>query len=118
MKIDDTAFGSITIDKTLYQHDVLIRQSGQVEERQKRLSREQYGTSHLLSLEEAQFIYENNGKLLIIGTGQSGNLKLSPSAEVFFAQHDIKVVTEPTPRAIVVFNEMPDPKIGLFHVTN
>jgi len=117
MKIDGTEFGSITIDKVLYPHDVLIRQSGVVEKRKKKLSKELYGTSHILSLAEAEFVYQEGCRLLIVGTGQSGNLELSPEAADFFARHDCRVLAEPTPRAIVRFNETHAPKIGLFHVT-
>lgn len=117
MKIDGTEFGSITIDKVLYPHDVLIRQSGDIEKRKKKLSKELYGTSHVMSLAEAEFIYEKGSKLLIVGTGQSGNLELSPEAAEFFTRHDCKVVAEPTPRAIVRFNETQGPKAALFHVT-
>lgn len=117
MKIDGTEFGSITIDKVVYHHDVLIRQSGEIEKRKKRLSKELYGTSHILSLQEAEFIYQKGSRLLVIGTGQSGNLGLSPEAKAFFARHDCKVVAEPTPRAIAIFNESNGDKIALFHVT-
>jgi len=53
MKIDSTEFGSITIDGTLYSHDILIRLSGEVVKRKKKLSKKYYGTSHTISLEEA-----------------------------------------------------------------
>jgi len=117
MKIDGTEFGSITIDKEVYRHDVLIRQTGEIVKRKKKLSKELYGTSHILSLAEAEFIYQKGDKLFIIGTGQSGNLKLSPEAAAYFARHDCRIVAEPTPRAIAIFNEAHGPKIGLFHVT-
>jgi len=42
MQIDRTQFGSITIDGKNYEHDVVIRLSGKVEKRQKKLSKEQY----------------------------------------------------------------------------
>ena len=117
MKIDSTEFGSITIDGVLYPHDVLIRESGEIKKRKKKLSKEQYGTSHIMSLAEAEYIYEKGSRLLIVGTGQSGNLNLSPEAAGFFARHDCRVLAEPTPRALVKFNETRGPKIGVFHVT-
>jgi hypothetical protein len=36
MKIESTTFGAITIDGTTYQHDVVIRLSGEVVERKKK----------------------------------------------------------------------------------
>ncbi len=47
MRIDATEFGAITIDAKSYEHDVIIRLSGKVEKRRKRLSKEKYGTSHI-----------------------------------------------------------------------
>src|ERR1700756_2645862 len=104
MKIDGTEFGSITIDGETYPHDVLIRLSGEIRKRKKKLSKKEYGTSHIVSLEEAEFVYEKGSTLLIVGTGQSGNLRLSPEAAAFFAQKGCAVIAEPTPRAIVEFN--------------
>lgn len=117
MKIDGTEFGSITIDGETYPHDVLIRLSGEVRKRKKKLSKKYYGTSHIVSLEEAEFVYEKGSDLLIVGTGQNGNLRLSPEAAAFFADKGCKVLAEPTPRAIVTFNRTKGDKAALFHVT-
>ena len=80
MKIDSTTFGSITIDGTTYEHDVLIPLSGKVVKRKKKLSKKYYGTSHIISLEEAEFVYEKGCDTLVLGAGQYGNVKLSPDA--------------------------------------
>jgi hypothetical protein len=117
MKIDGTEFGSITIDGETYAHDVLISLSGKIRKRKKKLSKKYYGTSHVMSLEEAEFIYEKGCRLLIVGTGQSGNLRLSPEAADFFAGKECAVLAEPTPRAITLFNRTKGHKTGLFHVT-
>jgi hypothetical protein len=69
-----------------------------------------------MSLEEAEFVYEKGCRLLIVGTGQNGNLRLSPEAADFFADKGCAVVTEPTQRAIAVFNRANEDRIGLFHV--
>lgn len=117
MKINATEFGSITIDNENYPYDILIRLSGEIRKRKKKLSKKQYGTSHIVSLEEAEFIFEKGSNLLVVGTGQNGNLHLSPEAAQFFAHKDCKVLEEPTPQAIVTFNHATGHKIGLFHVT-
>jgi hypothetical protein len=117
MKIDGTEFGSITIDGETYPHDVLVRLSGKVRKRKKKLSKRHYGTSHIMSLEEAEFIYEKGCRLLIVGTGQNDTLRLSPEAAEFFAEKGCEVLAEPTPRAIALFNEAKGSRIGLFHVT-
>jgi hypothetical protein len=49
MDIEGTTFGTITIDGKTYEHDVIIRLSGEVVKRKKKLSKKYYGTSHVLS---------------------------------------------------------------------
>src|SRR5215471_3109182 len=70
MKIDSTQFGSITIDGETYRHDVVVRLSGKVEKRKKKLSKKIFGTSHVMSRPEAEFVYEKGSDLLVLGTGQ------------------------------------------------
>jgi hypothetical protein len=43
MEIEGTRFGSITIDRKTYEHDVVIRLSGEVIKRKKKLSKKYYG---------------------------------------------------------------------------
>ena len=117
MEIERTKFGSITIDRKTYEHDVVIRLSGEVIKRKKKLSKKYYGTSHVLSKDEAKFVFEKGCEQFIIGSGQIGNVHLSPEAEGYFAKKGCKVLLQPTPEAIRVFNKSQAKKIGLFHVT-
>ena len=117
MQIDNTAFGKITIDGKTYEHDVIVRLSGEVVKRKKKLSKKLYGTSHVVSKDEAKFVFEKGCRRLILGSGQEGNVRLSPEAEAYFAKKQCEVVIEPTPQAIRAFNEAQGKKIGLFHVT-
>jgi ParB/RepB/Spo0J family partition protein len=57
--IEDTKFGTITIDGKTYEHDVVIRLSGEVVKRKKKLSKKYYGTSHMLSKDEAKFVHSS-----------------------------------------------------------
>ena len=43
MKIENATFGTITIDGKTYEHDVLIRLSGEVVKRKKKLSKKHVG---------------------------------------------------------------------------
>ena len=70
MEIEGTKFGSITIDRKTYEHDVVIRLSGEVIKRKKKLSKKYYGTSHVLSKDEAKFVFEKGCEQFIIGSGQ------------------------------------------------
>ena len=42
-KINSTSFGSITVNENNFEKDILIRMSGQIEKRKKKLSKEVYG---------------------------------------------------------------------------
>ena len=90
------------------------RLSGEVIKRKKKLSKKYYGTSHVLS---TKFVFEKGCEQFIIGSGQIGNVHLSPEAEAYFAKKGCKVLLQPTPEAIRVFNKSQAKKIGLFHVT-
>ncbi len=115
--IDQTTFGSITIEEAVFAHDVMIRRNGQVEKRKKKLSKRIYGTSHLLSLDEARHVYEKGAKRLIIGTGQYGNVRLSDEASDYFQRKQCQVDLLPTPEAIQTWNKAEGSVISLFHVT-
>src|SRR5574340_545323 len=105
MKIDSTEFGSITVSGTTYAHDILIRQSGEVVKRKKKLSKKYFGTSHIISREEAEFIYEKGCNTLVLGAGQYGNVTLSPEAAEFFRHHDCRVIVQSTPDAVETWNK-------------
>lgn len=116
-RIDGTAFGSITIAGARIEHDVLIRLDGEVVKRKKKLSKAVYGTSHTISLAEAEFIFEKGAERLIIGSGQNGMVELSDEAADYFAKHDVGVGLAPTPEAIQHWNKAKGQVIGMFHVT-
>ena len=116
-KIDKTKFGSITVSGEKYEHDVIIRLNGEVEKRKKKLSKQIYGTSHTLSKAEAEYVYEDGAARLIIGSGQTGMVELSPEADDFFTKKKCAVELMPTPEAIEYWNEAGGKTIGLFHVT-
>jgi hypothetical protein len=115
-KIDHTQFGSITIEGRVSEHDVIIRLNGQVDKRKKKLSKAIYGTSHIISLDEAKYIYEDGAERLVIGTGQQGLVKLSGEAAKYL-QDKCQVELLPTQKAIQAWNEAEGAVIGLFHVT-
>jgi hypothetical protein len=117
MKIDSTIFGAITIDGKTYQHDVVVRLSGEVVKRKKKLSKKLYGTLHVLSKDEAKFLFEKGCDQVVIGSGQMGNVHLSREAEAYFERKGCEVVLKPTPEAIRMFNRSRTKRIGLFHVT-
>ena len=115
--IDGTKFGRITIAGERYNHDVVIRLSGKVKKRKKKLSKEVFGTSHKIALEEAEHILDAGAEQLIIGTGQFDRLELSDEAAEFFQKKGCAVQLLPTPQAVKAWNAAEGAVIGLFHIT-
>ena len=116
-RIDSTQFGSITIEGSKIEHDVLICLSGEIKKRKKKLSKAVFGTSHTISLDEAGYIFETGAEQLIIGSGQYGLVKLSKEASAYFKEQKVRVDSWPTPEAIHQWNKAKGATIGLFHVT-
>lgn len=116
-EIQGTEFGSITVAGEVYDHDIVIRFGGEMNKRKKKLSKEQSGTSHVVSLDEAKHILDEGAERLIIGTGQYGALKLSEEAERYFKDHGCSVELHPTPQSVQAWNEAEGKTIGMFHVT-
>ena len=116
-RIDGTQFGSITIDGSNIEHDVLIRLSGEIKKRKKKLSKAVYGTSHTISLDEAEYIFEKGTEQLIVGAGQNGMVTLSDEASEYFKKKGVRVDLSPTPDAIHQWNKAKGSAVGLFHVT-
>lgn len=113
----DSGFGYITVDELKIDHDIIIRLSGEIAKRKKNLSKMVYGTSHIISLEEAEYIYQDVAERLIIGAGQQGMVNLSDQARDFFILKNCKTERYLTPKAIEKWNNSTEAVIGLFHVT-
>jgi hypothetical protein len=116
-RIDQTQFGSVTIDGEVFTHDVIIRLGGQVEKRKKKLSKAVYGTSHIISLAEAEHLYQEGVERLLIGAGQDGRVALSEEAATYFGRNRCQVELLATPEVIPVWNQAEGAVIGLLHVT-
>ena len=70
-RIDETTFGSITVAGKIYGYDVIVRPDGSVKRRKKKLSSAVYGTSHMISLQEARYVRKQaaGAQRLIVGSG-------------------------------------------------
>lgn len=112
-----TGFGYIDVNGERIKHDILICLDGEVIKRKKKLSKEIYGTSHKVSLAEAEYTYQEGAELLLIGAGQFGRVQLSPEAGEYFKEKGCQVEILPTPDAVKAWNESKDRIIGLFHLT-
>ena len=116
--INESRFGSIVVENIKYSHDIFIDLNGHIKKRKKKLSKKKYGTSHIISLEEIEYIHEDGTDLIILGSGQYSRARLSQEAENFLKEKKCKVTLLSTEMAIEKWNEtMPSKTIGLFHVT-
>ena len=115
--INNTDFGSITVDEQRYDHDIIIALDGKVRKRKKKLSKAVYGTSHTISLDEIRYTYQDKSEGIIIGSGQYGVAKLSNDAMEFLENRNCKIILGPTPEAMQEWNKTEGNWIGLFHIT-
>lgn len=118
-KIKASKFGSITVAKKTYEHDIVIGLDGEVRKRKKKLSKRIFGTSHTISLDEIKDVYEKGARQLIVGTGQYDQVRLSEEAATYLSAQGCEGIMLPTPKATKKWNEMESQgeTIGLFHVT-
>jgi hypothetical protein len=112
--IDGTEFGSITIAGEVYEHDVVIRLSGNVKKRKKKLSKAKYGTSH--GVTRRSDIFDAGATRLILGSGQYGSVRLSEEAAAYFRTQGCAVQLLPTPHVVTAGNAATGAVIGMFHV--
>lgn len=115
--IQSTLFGSIKIGGRRYLTDVVVRLDGSVEKRRKNLSKRLYGTSHVISLEEAIHVYQDGAEQLIIGTGRFDSVRLSDEAATYLDEQGCRSTLVRTPDSPTIWNETSGKVIGLFHVT-
>lgn len=117
-RLEETRFGSITIDGEIYDNDVIIRPDGTIKKRKKKLSKKYYGTSHCVSLEEIQQVLKDDKpEELYIGAGQAGQLDLSPEARRFVDELEIRVQRQDTPHILKPYNQAKSQRTALIHVT-
>jgi hypothetical protein len=112
MQIDEYSFGKIVINGNRYTSDVIIYPD-RVDPSWWRKE------GHLLQEADLTEIVNAQPDLLIIGTGNSGFMKVTPSIINFLRSRGIEVSIEKTGKAVELFNKQPKGKktIGAFHLT-
>jgi hypothetical protein len=114
--IDDISFGKITVNGVTYEYDILITGEGEILKRKKKLSKQVFGTSHVISLAEAEYMYKTGAEKIIIGAGHDGMVILSVEADDFFKLSNCTVVLLPSPQAVIEYNKSQGKIIGMFHL--
>ena len=115
MKFGNCSFGSIQIDGTTYEHDVIIDR-GEIRKRRKALSKEFRGSfGHTpLSVEED---IPWRCRQLIIGTGAYGRLPVMEEVRHEARRRHVELLVLPTAEAIERLGQDPDDTSAILHVT-
>jgi len=111
VRIDGTSFGSITVDGKHYPHDVWIFTDGSIRRRDR---------DHEFTLDELDLLLEGNPELVVIGTGQSGCVRIDEDAAREASKRGIKMISSITPDALKQYNEAANAGrrvAGAFHTT-
>jgi hypothetical protein len=115
MEFGRFAFGSIEIDGTTYEHDVVI-EGGRIRKRKKGPSkplRDRYGHTPLSAAERIPW----GCRRLVVGTGVAGALPIADDVLEEARRRHVELVTVPTAEAIVELGSgMPDTN-AILHVT-
>jgi glucokinase len=108
--------GEVTVNQKTYARDIFITADGQVKKRPIDKSLELYGDSHTVGPKELEKVCKGGPEVLFIGTGRSGQLKLTDESERYLTQRSIKFQKLPTPDAIVAYNKSKARKAAMLHV--
>jgi len=115
MHFEDFSFGSIQIEGTSRDYDVVIDR-GKIRKRKKKPSkqfRDAYGHTPLSTEEEIPW----KCRRLVIGTGAYGKLPVTEELKRQAQRHKIELVILPTADAIEVLNKNPEATNAILHVT-
>ena len=110
-------FGWIEINQVRYDHDVIIHRDGSVTKRSKKKSKEMKSTyGHTpLSNHELEVLGKEKPKIVYIGTGQYGDLPITPEAKTVLSRFE--TVIRPTPEILDMLKKERRSFVAIIHVT-
>ena len=115
MRFDNFSFGSLQIDDSTYEHDVVIDR-GEIRDRKKKPSkkfRNDFGHTPLSIAEDIPW----ECRQLVIGTGAYGRMPVMEEVEREARRHKVKLLILPTMQAIEILQEEPEDTNAILHVT-
>ena len=120
MSIKEYHWGSITIDGKDYTQDVEVRWTGEVLDWWR-------GESHVVDVEDIKRALAQKPEVIVIGTGESGLVKVTDEAKKEIEARAIKLIADVTGEAVKTFNIINEESegeegektkvVGLFHLT-
>jgi len=115
MHIDSYKIGQITIDGSEYEFDVLVYPEDDVVMKWERIE------SHELDKDDLEDIDIVTPDILIIGTGNKGELKILSQTREYLEELGVELIEAKTKEAIKIFNDLQKEEekriIGGFHLT-
>ena len=115
MQFTSFSFGSIKIDNTTYEHDVVMDR-GEISKRKKKPSkkyREQFGHTPLSVDEKIPW----KCRRLVVGTGANGKLPVMEELKLEAERRKIELLIFPTGQAIETLKQNRDDTNAILHVT-
>jgi hypothetical protein len=112
VEIEDSGFGSITINGKRYGHDVWVFSNGSVEKRK--------GGYHTFLATEVQVLLKGEPGIIVVGTGTASCVEIEREAKQLVQSKGVKIESAATPKAIERYNQLVSKgrKIAAaFHVT-
>jgi hypothetical protein len=112
-----TRYGWVEIDGIRYDHDVIVHSDRSVTKRSKKKSkklRKNYGHTPLAS-HELTFLDEENPRVVLIGTGQYGELPITVDAHQILLRY--VTIMRPTPEILDRLEDEIRPMVAVLHVS-
>ncbi len=82
-------FGSLVVNGTCYDHDLLVTVTGEILPRPKHLSKKYGGWHTVLGPEEIEHALVGNPAMLLVATGHFGILPIRNETRALLAQHGV-----------------------------
>jgi hypothetical protein len=111
--INHYSFGHMVVDGKDHRNDLKIIE-GRV------IGNWRRPEGHRLHKEDIEDIVSADPDTLVIGMGDSGNMKVEESVATFLEKHNIKMIAQDTPQAARTFNKLVSEGhsvAGAFHLT-
>jgi hypothetical protein len=113
MKITSYKFGQITVDDRMYDSDIILLSDRIVEDWWRRVG-------HSLAPEDLKEVVSAQPNILVVGTGNSGQMKIPEGTRQYLEEEGIELKAEKTGDAVELFNQLREKfssVAGAFHLT-